>query len=159
MHDPLNKLKQAADAIRLSHDEKAIMRANLFAAIDAAKYTPVLQVRTAYVWASWRYSASFALLLVFVLGGGTAYAAQGALPGGLLYPVKVYVNESVAEALATSPEAKLSFHASRAEERTAARDSPCRDARRRTRHASRTPIPSTATGRSSIAATWAASWG
>lgn len=48
-----------------------------------------------------------ALALVLVFGGvGTAAAAQGALPGDLLYPVKVSINETVEVALATTPHAR-----------------------------------------------------
>ncbi len=42
------------------------------------------------------------LLLALVLGGGTSYAAENALPGETLYPVKVYVNEEVRDFLAVS---------------------------------------------------------
>lgn len=119
MEHPLNNLKKAAEHIRLSRDEKEVMRAKIFAAIDAAKYAPVpaLRIRAMYSWVSLRYSLSVALVLLFAVGGGTAYAAEGALPGQVLYPVKVNVNEKVAEALAVTPEAKISFHASRAAER------------------------------------------
>jgi len=59
-------------------------------------------------------------LLIVVLGGSSAAAAslaQSALPGDLLYPVKVNVNEGVSAALATTPEKKAAVALSRAEER------------------------------------------
>ncbi len=37
--------------------------------------------------------ASFALALVLLITGGTSLAARGALPGDILYPVKIHVNE------------------------------------------------------------------
>ncbi|HUQ30407.1 MAG TPA: DUF5667 domain-containing protein [Candidatus Paceibacterota bacterium] len=47
-----------------------------------------------------------ALLIAALMGGGTSFAAENALPGDTLYPVKVHVNESVREALALSHEGK-----------------------------------------------------
>ncbi len=58
-----------------------------------------------------------ALLVAALLGGGTSYAAQGALPGDTLYPVKTHVNEPVQEALAFSTQAKADVEANIAEER------------------------------------------
>ena len=40
-----------------------------------------------------------ALLIFLLLGGGVSYAAENALPGDILYPVKVQVNEPVRELL------------------------------------------------------------
>lgn len=42
------------------------------------------------------------LLIALLLGGGTSYAAERALPGETLYPVKVYVNEEIRDLLAVS---------------------------------------------------------
>ena len=44
-------------------------------------------------------------ILIFV-GASTSYAAEMALPGDILYPVKAVVNENVVSALAFSEEAK-----------------------------------------------------
>lgn len=49
------------------------------------------------------------ILLAALLGGGTSMAAQNTLPGDLLYPVKVGVNERVEGAFQISPEAKASW--------------------------------------------------
>jgi hypothetical protein len=42
------------------------------------------------------------LIALLLAGGGTSYAAQNAVPGDVLYPVKVGVNENVRTALAFS---------------------------------------------------------
>jgi len=42
------------------------------------------------------------LLLALLLGGGTSYAAESALPGEKLYPVKLYVNEEIRDLIAVS---------------------------------------------------------
>jgi hypothetical protein len=51
-----------------------------------------------------------ALALVFVVGAGTSYAAEGALPGDALYAIKTRVNEPAAEALALSHSSKAEVH-------------------------------------------------
>lgn len=116
MNTPLTKLKTAAEHLRLSHEEKEVMRAKIFTAIDAAKYEPRYTSRATYSWFSLRYAVSLGMVCVVMLGS-TAYAAESALPGEPLYSIKLYVNESVAEALAVSPAAKVAFHTSRAEVR------------------------------------------
>lgn len=55
--------------------------------------------------------------IMVLLGGTASYAAEGALPGDLLYPVKVNVNEGVQVWLANSDEAKARLGASLAEKR------------------------------------------
>lgn len=65
-----------------------------------------------------RFSPMLAAVMILVLGGGSlSYAAEYALPGDTLYPVKVYVNEEVHGALVLSPEARASWATKRAERR------------------------------------------
>ncbi len=65
-----------------------------------------------------RFSPILAAVMILVLGGGSlSYAAEYALPGDTLYPVKVHVNEEMHGALALSPEAKAAWAARRAERR------------------------------------------
>ena len=58
-----------------------------------------------------------AVVLVFGLTAGTAFAAEGTLPGDLLYPVKVHVIEEARTALAITPEAKADWQVERAGKR------------------------------------------
>lgn len=64
-----------------------------------------------------RHSAPALVAVLIVVGGGTAAAAEGALPGDILYPVKVHVNEEMRATLATTPKAKADWQVSRAERR------------------------------------------
>lgn len=57
------------------------------------------------------------IALVLLLSGGTSYAAEGAVPGDVLYPVKVDVNERVQSAFAVSDAAEAKLQAHLAEER------------------------------------------
>jgi hypothetical protein len=52
-----------------------------------------------------------------VLSGGISAFAQGALPGDLLYPVKIYVNEQVQSSLAFTPLGKVNVESALATER------------------------------------------
>ena len=60
---------------------------------------------------------AFATVLVLAVGGGTAAAAESALPGDILYPVKVNVTEEVRATLATTAKAKATWALNRAERR------------------------------------------
>ena len=54
---------------------------------------------------------------MIALGGGASFAAESAVPGDMLYPVKVQVNEQVRAALAVSAEADAEWEATLAERR------------------------------------------
>jgi tetratricopeptide (TPR) repeat protein len=58
-----------------------------------------------------------ALILALILGGGATFAAESALPGDTLYPVKVEVNENVRGWFAASDEAKAKWESELAERR------------------------------------------
>lgn len=119
MTNPLHNLQNEAQKIRLTSREKQMIRARIFEMADTSQRTASARVRvhSSYSWFSLRFAVPTAALLIVAMGGGTAYAAQGALPGDLLYSVKTNVNESVAGALAFSNEAKVSFHTSVAQTR------------------------------------------
>ncbi|MBV9159582.1 MAG: hypothetical protein JO019_03245 [Candidatus Kaiserbacteria bacterium] len=58
-----------------------------------------------------------AFALVLTIGVGTSYAAENALPGDVLYPIKIHVNEPVVGALATSDSAKADWNTQLVERR------------------------------------------
>ncbi len=58
-----------------------------------------------------------AIILALLLSGSASYAAEGSMPGDLLYPVKVGINEKVGSALAVSAESKAALEAKFAERR------------------------------------------
>ncbi|MBI4134525.1 MAG: hypothetical protein HY471_00235 [Candidatus Sungbacteria bacterium] len=58
-----------------------------------------------------------AVFIAMALAGGTSAAAEKALPGDILYPVKVGINEEVRAAFAVSAEAKTDWESRRAERR------------------------------------------
>jgi hypothetical protein len=119
MNNPLNNLKDEANKIRLSPQEKAYMRAQLLEVMrrSSVSLEPRRTTRSPYFFFAPQFAMPFVVLMILVLGGTTTYAAQGSLPGGVLYPVKIYVNEQVQGALAVSEEAKVSYHTAVAQER------------------------------------------
>ncbi|MBI2578047.1 MAG: hypothetical protein HYV77_04430 [Candidatus Wildermuthbacteria bacterium] len=58
-----------------------------------------------------------AALAVALMGGAVSAAAEGALPGDMLYPVKVGVNENAYSVLAFSSEAKVDWELERVDRR------------------------------------------
>lgn len=64
-----------------------------------------------------RFSLSSALVLVLLLGTGGVYAAESALPGDFLYPVKVDVIEPIRESFLVTPESRSSWAIYRVERR------------------------------------------
>ncbi len=57
------------------------------------------------------YASALALVLIISTGSGAAFAAERALPGDILYPIKTQVSEPVAVALAVSTEDQARVHA------------------------------------------------
>lgn len=108
--------------VRLTMQEKADLRARLSERMALNPASPALQ--SPYHFFIFNHALlqrTFAALILFVFvagsGGGTSYAAQTALPGDLLYAVKIHVNEFAEMALATSPVAKAEVQAVLAERR------------------------------------------
>jgi hypothetical protein len=54
---------------------------------------------------------TIAIIIALLLGGGTSFAAENALPGDVLYPIKIHVNENVEEIIAVSSEAEAKLQA------------------------------------------------
>jgi hypothetical protein len=60
---------------------------------------------------------TIAIIIALLLGGGTSFAAENALPGDILYPIKIHVNENVQELVAVSDESEAKLQAKLAENR------------------------------------------
>jgi len=74
-------------------------------------------------WAAGRFlvfmhkPVALALVVILALGGGTAYAAESALPGDTLYSVKVDIVEEALAVVTISDEARVRWDVRRAERR------------------------------------------
>ncbi len=127
MEDKLRKFTEDARGTVLSAEEKAAGRAML------EQYMLLTPVRAAAAPAAakrrfrllpampfGKLASVFSLVLGLMLSSaGVSYAAEGALPGDALYPVKVGVNEERRAALSPTAEAKAAWEAERAERRLA----------------------------------------
>lgn len=119
MNNFFEQLKKEGQRIRMSDAEKARIRANLYASMHIPKPTsPYFSYFTISALLNLRAAVAFVLVFVLV-GSSSAYAAEGALPGDVLYPIKVSVNETVALVLANTPEKKLETEARLAARRIA----------------------------------------
>ncbi len=121
-------LKSIAQKISLSQQEKEEMRAGLESYIafhSVRKETPErLHTQRSYfsVFSLQAFLRKKAMPIILILalmfgGGGVSYAAENALPGDALYPIKVSVNEEVRSIAALSPEAKAEWESRRVERR------------------------------------------
>lgn len=103
--------REEINALRLSDAERSLMRANLVAHMAANPLptpSPYSGILSPFQYGSLRPFA-FALVALFMVGASTVIAAEGSLPGDLLYPVKINIIERVEAAFATSAESKAAF--------------------------------------------------
>lgn len=106
----LDSLTRSARAVGLSKAEHVGLKEGLFEAMKKAKQP---------LWNPFRAFGSVlaSVLIVTFAGGGVSYASENALPGELLYPLKVHVNEAFLARFAVSSEEKARFDVFQAERR------------------------------------------
>lgn len=103
------KLFDAAKQIRLMPHEKVALKEAILAHADARPW-----------WAFRLRSFSSvvaAVLIVTVTGSGMSYAAENSVPGDVLYPVKIYLNEEIRSRMMPSTKERILWEAKRAERR------------------------------------------
>src|SRR3989344_4510366 len=108
----LKNLHNEAQSIRLSAQEKAVMRTQIFPTLRSGPRPQNVGVGAGsyFNFFSVRFMPAMAVVLIVLLGGGPADAARAALPGEVLDTIKVGVNEPVRQALGVSAEAKDNGH-------------------------------------------------
>ena len=135
MENEFNKIKNISEKIKLSREEKEKLKANIFNFIKSHPVRTPVAGRLINTWSFFNLlnfppkadqplagkpmPAFLGILLILGTAGvgGVSLAAEGALPGDLLYPVKVGVNEEVRAAVSFSAEAKTEWDARRLERR------------------------------------------
>ena len=122
--DHLDVLRRLAHSIRLRRSERAAMQAavHTFMVSHPFQANPTAAAKSAGVHSYFfplRTMPIVAIIAALVLsaGGGAALAAEAALPGDFLYPLKVHVNEEVMAKFNLSAEAKAAFETDLAERR------------------------------------------
>lgn len=126
MRNLLKQLKKGSREIRLTVEEKSVMRRAL---VQFARENPIMHTAEAKhsravvsPYSFMRKARGFKIVSATVIGGiligGTvSFAAEGALPGNMLYPVKTEVNERVRSMVAVTPQAKAVWEVALVERR------------------------------------------
>lgn len=113
----LKNIRAEAEKLQMTPTEKEAIRARLMKEIGATLSPVVVQKTPYFGWFISPRSFAPALALLLLVGVSTASAAQGSLPGDILYPVKISINEQVESAFAVGTEAKAQLHAELANRR------------------------------------------
>lgn len=100
--------------ITLTEQERAVIFSRLDTYANAHVPHPIRS--PFYTYFTFRF-ATAALAIVFLVGGTSVFASAQALPGDVLYSIKVRVSEPLKIAIAVTPEAKELRQVSRVEER------------------------------------------
>lgn len=116
MNNELEKFIKRAKSVKLQEEERALMKTELLAFIE--RQGKAKQVMAVPPQSLASYYAKFLLrpiplMVIFLLliSTGTSFAAQNALPGDILYPVKIHVDETVQSWLAVTPDAQARLQA------------------------------------------------
>lgn len=112
----IEKLETLKREIRFTKDQKEAVRARLLHSLEIGESLRATELSRQHIQRSTANGLfpnlklqpmPIAIIaLIAILGGGTSFAAEKSLPGDLLYPIKVNVNEEVRGAFAFSPNAK-----------------------------------------------------
>lgn len=106
----MNNIKNEANKLRMTPAEKVAMKASIFG-MHVASPVQSQYFASPFQFFHAKVLVPLSVVLVVFVSGTTAAAAQGALPGDVLYPVKLSINEAVEVALATTPVAKAEVSA------------------------------------------------
>lgn len=120
--------KKSVQNVRFTPTEREAMRNTLIQEMTAHPITNVASVRSGQVnrhqWSREQLTTvrsrkhmTIAILIAIFMSGSVSYAAEGAIPGDILYPVKIHVNENVESAFAVSSESEAELEAEFAERR------------------------------------------
>lgn len=114
--DDLKNIYDKAKKIELTPEEKKEIRDKLVAVIKS-RPSPYVPVKSPYVFKFRKTLAFIAIILVIASGVSVSFAAEQSLPGDLLYPVKIKVNEGIGGLLARSDEEQIRWLVKTAERR------------------------------------------
>ena len=113
MHNKFhNYIKKSGENISLTHEEREKMKSvlNAYMAMKPIRAPATAPKTSAFGWFfTLRPVALLLVFAVFASSAGISYAAEGALPGDILYPVKTRVNEPLRGAIALSASAKTAW--------------------------------------------------
>ncbi len=111
MDKNLKQLFQDAREMRLSGDEKSLLQATLLNHVRKNKSQRQHVYRSNIQPFKLYKPMPIIIAILLALGGGTSFAAQNALPGDALYPIKIHVTEQVQGLATLSDESKANWEA------------------------------------------------
>ncbi len=122
----IKKLTHGLDSQKLSMTEKAEMRSALLSFVQknptVRNHQPSRHISTqgplSFNSLTHNYMmATIIIALILGVSGGTSLAAEHSLPGDILYPIKVEVNENIRSTVAFSTKAKVDWETEKVERR------------------------------------------
>src|SRR3989344_895566 len=118
MNDFFSQFKDEARKIRLTTEERVALRLRLASAFgrETAQIPRRSPLPSPFLIFNFRLVSS-ALVLALVVGSSVTYAAESAVPGDVLYPVKIHVTENFRDVVAVSDSAQVAWHTEAAERR------------------------------------------
>lgn len=124
MKNLLKQLKKTSREVRLTTPERSTMRAALVRFVaDHPAVVPALPggvIRSPHSFLRRMRNfktASFLVIGGVAIGGTVSFAAEGSIPGDILYPVKTEINERVRGVAAFTPQAKAGWEVKLVERR------------------------------------------
>lgn len=109
----LKSLKHLRKPITLSEAEKRHMHAHILSYMNSHPIQEKAKVSPYFSYHSIIFRFASVAVVVLLVGGSTLFAAEGALPGDTLYPVKVGVNEEVKGFFVVGDENVIAWHEER----------------------------------------------
>ena len=107
MKDNAEKIIENARKFSLTSEEKFAIKKQIISHIDKNKIqNNLLSFESVLGFLILRASYIVPVVLVVIVSGGLGVLAGKALPGNLLYPVKININENIESLTAISPESK-----------------------------------------------------
>lgn len=133
MKDEFDKLIDSAKNLGLGSAEKQLMKKALLSHIEKTSVRTEAEFRLNNIKREKSYlnivldslslrsifikNMAIVLIVILLVSGGASFAAENALPGDVLYPIKVGINEEVVAALTLNSEAKAHWNVRVAERR------------------------------------------
>lgn len=111
------KLKNISQKVSLTSDERSAIKKILLEEIEKTNAGAGISPYTNVWFFVRKHTVSVAFVAILFFGGSVSTLAEGALPGSILYPLKVGVNEEVRGWFATGERAKSEWQIALAERR------------------------------------------
>ncbi len=118
MNNRIEKQLQLGRKATLTLQEKESIRHEIVRTMQATRSMPILSPYMKHFnWMFFTKATAIAVIVLLVGGSSLTYASENALPGDLLYPVKIHVKEEIEVSFANTPMQKVTIQKERIERR------------------------------------------